>query len=139
VFDAVEKCVKEFGGLNILVNNAAFQKAQKKFEDIEEEDLRRTFETNISATFLWLKPPFRTEKGDAIINTGSIVGKTGIALLIDYSSSKGAIHSFTKSLALNLGERESESTASFPVRCGRRTFPARCRLKKSKISVTKSP
>jgi NAD(P)-dependent dehydrogenase (short-subunit alcohol dehydrogenase family) len=79
------------------------------------------------------------EKGDAIINTGSIVGKTGIALLIDYSSSKGAIHSFTKSLALNLGEKGIRVNCVVPVRCGRRTFPARCRLKKSKISVTKSP
>jgi NAD(P)-dependent dehydrogenase (short-subunit alcohol dehydrogenase family) len=105
-FDAVEKCVKEFGGVNILVNNAAFQKAQKKFEDIAEEDLRRTFETNIFGYFFMAQAALpHLEKGDAIINTGSIVGKTGIALLIDYSSSKGAIHSFTKSLALNLGER----------------------------------
>ena len=50
-FDVVERCVAEFGGLNILVNNAAFQKAQKNFEDIEEEDLRRTFETNIFGYF----------------------------------------------------------------------------------------
>jgi len=105
-FDAVEKCVKEFGGLNILVNNAAFQKAQKKFEDIEEEDLRRTFETNIFGYFFMAQAALpHLKKGDAIINTGSIVGKTGIPLLIDYSSSKGAIHSFTKSLALNLGEK----------------------------------
>jgi NAD(P)-dependent dehydrogenase (short-subunit alcohol dehydrogenase family) len=105
-FDAVEKCVKEFGGVNILVNNAAFQKAQKKFEDIAEEDLRRTFETNIFGYFFMAQAALpHLKKGDAIINTGSIVGKTGIALLIDYSSSKGAIHSFTKSLALNLGER----------------------------------
>ncbi len=105
-FDAVEKCVGEFGGLNILVNNAAFQKAQKKFEDIAEEDLRRTFETNIFGYFFMAQAALpHLKKGDAIINTGSIVGKTGIPLLIDYSSSKGAIHSFTKSLALNLGEK----------------------------------
>ena len=105
-FDAVGKCVAEYGGLNILVNNAAFQKAQKKFEDIEEEDLRRTFETNIFGYFFMAQASMpHLKKGDAIINTGSIVGKTGIALLIDYSSSKGAIHSFTKSLALNLGEK----------------------------------
>ncbi|CAA9404386.1 MAG: 3-oxoacyl-[acyl-carrier protein] reductase [uncultured Pyrinomonadaceae bacterium] len=105
-FDAVEKTVAEYGDLNILVNNAAFQKAQKKFEDIEEEDLRRTFETNIFGYFFMAQAALpHLEKGDSIINTGSIVGKTGIALLIDYSSSKGAIHSFTKSLALNLGEK----------------------------------
>jgi NAD(P)-dependent dehydrogenase (short-subunit alcohol dehydrogenase family) len=105
-FDAVEKCVAEFGGLNILVNNAAFQKAQKKFEDIEEEDLRRTFETNILGYFFMAQAALpHLEKGDAIINTGSIVGRVGIPILIDYSSTKGAIHSFTKSLAMNLGEK----------------------------------
>ncbi len=76
-FDAVEKCVAEFGGLNILVNNAAFQKAQKNFADIEEEDLRRTFETNIFGYFFMAQAALpHLEKGDAIINTGSIVGKT---------------------------------------------------------------
>ncbi len=105
-FDAVEKCVAEFGGLNILVNNAAFQKAQKNFADIEEEDLRRTFETNIFGYFFMAQAALpHLEKGDAIINTGSIVGKTGNPILIDYTSTKGAIHSFTKSLALNLGEK----------------------------------
>ncbi len=105
-FDAVEKTIEEFGGLNILVNNAAFQKAQKNFADITEEDLRRTFETNILGYFFMAQAALpHLEKGDAIINTGSIVGKTGIPILIDYSSSKGAIHSFTKSLALNLGEK----------------------------------
>ena len=105
-FDAVEKCVAEFGGLNILVNNAAFQKAQKNFADIEEEDLRRTFETNIFGYFFMAQAALpHLKKGDAVINTGSIVGKTGNPILIDYTSTKGAIHSFTKSLALNLGEK----------------------------------
>ncbi len=105
-FDAVEKCVAEFGGLNILVNNAAFQKTQKNFEDIEEEDLRRTFETNIFGYFFMAQAAVpHLAKGDAIINTGSIVGRVGIPILIDYSSTKGAIHSFTKSLAMNLGEK----------------------------------
>ena len=105
-FDAVEKCVAEFGGLNILVNNAAFQKARKNFVDIEEEDLRRTFETNILGYFFMAQAALpHLEKGDAIVNTGSIVGKTGNPILIDYTSTKGAIHSFTKSLALNLGEK----------------------------------
>lgn len=104
--DAVQKTVDEYGQLNILVNNAAYQMAQKKFEDISEEQLRRTFETNILGYFFMAQAalPFLKE-GDSIINTGSIVGKTGIPILIDYSSTKGAIHSFTKSLALNLGDR----------------------------------
>ncbi len=103
---AVAQTVKEFGGLNILVNNAAYQVSQKNFADITEEDFRRTFETNIFGYFFMAQAALpHLSKGDSIINTGSIVGKTGIPILIDYSSSKGAIHSFTKSLALNLGEQ----------------------------------
>lgn len=103
---AIKKTVHELGSLNILVNNAAYQMAKKKFEDITEEQLRRTFETNIFGYFFMAQAALpHLKEGDSIINTGSIVGKTGIPILIDYSSSKGAIHSFTKSLALNLGEK----------------------------------
>ncbi len=103
---AVKKTVETFGKLHILVNNAAYQMAQKKFEDITEEQLRRTFDTNILGYFFMAQAALpHLQEGDAIINTGSIVGKTGIPILIDYSSTKGAIHSFTKSLALHLGER----------------------------------
>ena len=102
--DAVAKTVKTFGGLNILVNNAAYQMAQKSLLDITEEQLRRTFDTNILGYFFMAQAALpHLKKGDAIINTGSIVGKTGIPILLDYSSTKGAIHSFTKSLALQLG------------------------------------
>lgn len=104
--DAVTEAEKALGGLNVLVNNAAYQMAQEKFEDISEEQLRRTFETNIFAYFFMAQAILPLlKKGDCIINTGSIVGITGIPILIDYSSSKGAIHSFTKSLALSLGEK----------------------------------
>ena len=103
---AVAATVARFGGLNILVNNAAFQKAQKRFEDISEEQLRRTFETNIFGYFFMAQAVLpHLEKGDAIVNTGSIVGLTGLGILIDYTATKGAIHAFTKSLALCLGER----------------------------------
>lgn len=104
--DTVERTVKELGGLNILVNNAAFQMAQEKFEDISDEQFRRTMETNIFGYFYMAKAALpHLKSGDAIINTGSIVGLTGIPILIDYSASKGAIHAFTKSLALYLGKR----------------------------------
>lgn len=104
--EAVKKTVDEYGGLNILVNNAAYQSAQKDFLEITEEQLRRTFDTNIIAYFFMAQAALpHLHEGDAIINTGSIVGKTGIPILIDYSSTKGAIHSFTKSLALYLGEK----------------------------------
>lgn len=103
---AVEQTVAALGGLNILVNNAAFQMAQENFEDITDEQFRRTFETNIFGYFYMAKAALpHLKDGDSIINTGSIVGLTGIPILIDYSASKGAIHAFTKSLALALGKR----------------------------------
>ncbi len=103
---AVAATVARFGGLNILVNNAAFQKAQQRFEDISEKQLRRTFETNIFGYFFMAQAVLpHLVKGDAIVNTGSIVGLTGLGILIDYTATKGAIHAFTKSLALCLGAR----------------------------------
>ena len=103
---AVAAVLEEYGSLNILVNNAAYQMAQKDFMDITEEQLRRTFETNIFGYFFMAQAalPY-LEKGDAIINTGSIVGMTGIPILVDYSATKGAIHAFTRSLAQTLGEK----------------------------------
>lgn len=114
-FDAVEQTIKEYGKLNILINNAAFQKTEERLEDITEENLRRTFETNIFGYFFMAQAvlPHLTE-GDAIVNTGSIVGLTGHKLLLDYTSTKGAIHAFTKSLALQLGERNIRVNAVIP-------------------------
>ncbi len=103
---AIDETIKTFGHLNILVNNAAYQQTQKRLEDISEEQLRRTFETNIYAYFFMAQSALPHLKGgDAIINTGSIVGLTGLEILVDYTATKGAIHSFTKSLALQLGEK----------------------------------
>ena len=103
---AVTATVARFGGLNILVNNAAFQHVAERFEDLTEENLRRTFETNIFGYVFMAQAAVRhLRAGDAIVNTGSIVGMTGLAILIDYTASKGAIHAFTKSLALSLGNR----------------------------------
>ena len=103
---AVKRVVDELGGLDILVNNAAYQMAQEKFEDITEEQFRRTFETNIFGYFHMAQAALpHLKKGSAIVNTGSIVGIVGNKILIDYTATKGAIHAFTKSLALALGER----------------------------------
>ena len=103
---AVRRTRAELGGLNILVNNAAFQMSQEKFEDISEEQIRRTFDTNILG-YIWMAQAVipHLQKDDCIINTGSIVGITGIPILVDYASSKAGIHALTKSLALYLGER----------------------------------
>ena len=104
--DAVEQTVNKLGGLHILVNNAAYQKAQKNFADITEEQFRRTFETNIFGYFFMAQAALpHLKKGDAIINTSSIVGLTGQPILVDYSASKGAIIAFTKALALNLADK----------------------------------
>ena len=104
--DAVQQTVDRFGKLNILVNNAAFQKAQEHIEDITEEQFRRTFETNIFGYFFMVKAALpHLHEGDSIVNTGSIVGIVGNPILIDYTASKGAIHAFTKSLAIQLGKR----------------------------------
>ncbi|MEO7521347.1 MAG: SDR family oxidoreductase [Gemmatimonas sp.] len=104
--ESVAQTVAELGGLNVLVNNAAYQMAQHRFEDISEEQWDRTFRTNIYAYFFMAQAALpHLNSGDAIINTGSIVGLTGLGILVDYTATKGAIHSFTKSLALYLGER----------------------------------
>lgn len=114
-FDAVEQTVKTFGKLNILINNAAFQKTEERLEDISEEDLRRTFETNIFGYFFMAQAALpHLHDGDAIVNTGSIVGLTGLPILLDYSSSKGAIHAFTKSLALQLGKKNIRVNCVIP-------------------------
>ncbi len=104
---AVARAVSELGGLNILVNDAAYQAVQPSLEDISEEQFRRTLETNVFGYFHMAKAvlPHLT-KGDAIVNTGSIVGMVGEKHLIDYCASKGAIHAFTKALALNLGPKD---------------------------------
>lgn len=103
---AVEHTVETLGGLDILVNNAAFQNHLGDVDQLSEEQWRRTFETNIHGYFFMVKAalPF-LGAGAAIINTGSVTGLDGSAELVDYSSTKGAIHTFTKSLAQNLYER----------------------------------
>jgi NAD(P)-dependent dehydrogenase (short-subunit alcohol dehydrogenase family) len=105
-FQAVRRVREELGGLNILVNNAAFQMAQEKFEDIPEAQIRRAFDTNIMG-YMWMAQAAipHLQSGDCIINTGSIVGIVGIPILVDYACTKAGIHALTKSLALYLGER----------------------------------
>jgi NAD(P)-dependent dehydrogenase (short-subunit alcohol dehydrogenase family) len=102
----VEQTVDEFGRLDILVNNAAFQQHQETLEDVSEEQWDRTFKTNIYAYFFMTKAALaHLEEGSAIVNTGSITGLEGSKELLDYASTKGAIHAFTKSLAQNLVDR----------------------------------
>lgn len=100
---AVSKCVDELGGLNIVVNNAAMQIAQDKLRNIDDVQLAHTFETNIYSYFRITRAALAyLKKGDCVINTSSVTAYRGSDHLIDYSSTKGAIVSFTRSLAKNL-------------------------------------
>jgi len=102
----VEETIEQFGKLDILVNNAAFQQHQESLEELTEEQWDQTFKTNIYGYFHMTKAALpHLEEGSAIVNTGSITGLEGSKELLDYASTKGAIHAFTKSLAQNLVER----------------------------------
>ncbi|MBI3653060.1 MAG: SDR family oxidoreductase [Acidobacteria bacterium] len=103
---AVEQTVETFGKLDILVNNAAFQQHQPSLTDLSQEQWERTFRTNIFGYFFMAKAALpHLREGSAILNTGSITGLQGEKQLLDYASTKGAIHAFTKSLAQNLVDK----------------------------------
>lgn len=105
--DAVDRAASEFGRLDILVNNAAYQHHQSSLADITDEQLDETFRTNIFGYFYMARAALKhLREGGAIVNTGSITGLEGSPQLLDYSSTKGAIHAFTKSLAQNLVEKK---------------------------------
>ncbi|RFU67556.1 SDR family oxidoreductase [Bacillus sp. V59.32b] len=98
--EVVEKTVGEFGTVDILVNNAAEQHPQKSILDITAEQLEKTYRTNIFSIFHLTKAALpHMQKGSSIINTASITAYQGNPQLIDYSSTKGAIVSFTRALS----------------------------------------
>jgi NAD(P)-dependent dehydrogenase (short-subunit alcohol dehydrogenase family) len=112
---AVEKTVTKFGHLDILVNNAAYQQHRQSISEIDDEQLKRTFETNIFGYFYMARAALaHMRDGAAIINVGSITGLEGSPHLLDYSATKGAIHAFTKSLAVNLVDRGIRVNAIAP-------------------------
>ncbi|MDR7150663.1 NAD(P)-dependent dehydrogenase (short-subunit alcohol dehydrogenase family) [Hydrogenophaga palleronii] len=113
--DAVARTVQTLGGLDILVNNAAFQKHAESIEDIDDDRLRETWDTNLGGYFRLTRAALpHLKRGSSIINTGSVVGLRGSAHLLDYAATKGAIHAFTKSLASNLIERGIRVNAIAP-------------------------
>lgn len=103
---AVEQIVKAFGGVDILVNNAAFQLHCHRLEDLGDEHLQETLQTNIAGYIHMARAVLpHMDEGASIINTGSETGIFGSPSLIDYSTTKGAIHAFTKALAAQLLSR----------------------------------
>jgi NAD(P)-dependent dehydrogenase (short-subunit alcohol dehydrogenase family) len=111
----VEQAMAEFGQVDILVNNAAEQHPQQTIADISEEQLERTFRTNIFSMFFMSKMALPCLKeGAAIINTTSVTAYKGNPTLIDYSSTKGAITAFTRSLSLELAPKGIRVNAVAP-------------------------
>lgn len=103
---AVAQTARKFGKLDILVNNAAFQKRQEGLEQLSEEQFEKTFRTNIFGYFYMAKAAVQyMGPGSAIVNTGSETGLEGNKKLLDYAATKGAINAFSKSLAQNLVEK----------------------------------
>jgi len=114
-FDAVARTVKELGGLDVLVNNAAFQLHAARFEDLNEDQFDRTMKTNLYGYFHMAQAAVPHMKpGSAIVNNGSVTGLRGSKFLLDYSTTKGGIHAFTRSLAGHLVPRGIRVNAVAP-------------------------
>lgn len=106
-YEAVSRTVQEFGSLDVLVNNAAEQHPKHDLREITAEQLVRTFRTNIFAYFFMAKAALdHLKAGGVILNTTSVTAYAGNKQLLDYSATKGAIVSFTRSLALSLVEKD---------------------------------
>ena len=103
---AVDQAKEEFGKIDILVNNAAEQHPRESIEKITEKQLERTFRTNIFSFFFMTKAAMKhLKKGATIINTTSVTAYKGSPHLLDYSSTKGAITAFTRSLSQALADK----------------------------------
>ncbi|WP_291295069.1 SDR family oxidoreductase [Elioraea sp.] len=102
-FDAADRVAEEWGGIDILVNNAAFQLHASRFEDLTEEHFDLTVRTNLYGYFHMTQACLRHMRpGATIVNTGSVTGIDGSAAIIDYSMTKGGIHAFTRALSGDL-------------------------------------
>jgi len=112
---AVAQVMARFGKLDVLVNNAAFQEHAASLEDLDDERLRETLDTNIGGYLRMARAALpHLKNGASIINTGSVTGLRGSARLVDYSATKGAIHALTKALASQLIDRGIRVNAVAP-------------------------
>jgi NAD(P)-dependent dehydrogenase (short-subunit alcohol dehydrogenase family) len=113
--EAMERVVEEFGRLDVLVNNAAEQHDQREVEDISDEQLEKTFRTNVFSQFYLTRAAMpHLKEGASIINTTSITAYRGSPHLMDYAATKGAILAFTRSLATNLAGKGIRVNAVAP-------------------------
>ena len=113
--DVVDRSARELGRLDVLVNNAAEQHPRESIEEITEEQLTRTFRTNIFSYFFMTKAALRhMPDGSAIVNTTSVTAYRGSGHLLDYASTKGAIVAFTRSLSQSLSGRGIRVNAVAP-------------------------
>ncbi len=113
--EAVDRTMAEFGRLDVLINNAGEQHACDSLLDISDEQLERTFRTNILSMFYITRAALpHLKKGAAIVNDTSITAYMGHPVLIDYSATKGAITSFTRALSVSLIEKGIRVNAVAP-------------------------
>ena len=133
---AIACAMKEFGKIDILVNNAAEQHPQESIEKITKKQLDRTFRTNIFSFFFMTKAAMKyLKKGAAIINTTSVTAYKGSPHLLDYSSTKGAIVAFTRSLSQALADKGIRVNGVAPEgRSGHPLFHRPSRKKMSRLS-----
>jgi len=111
----VEQTFNRLGGLNILVNNAGMQQPREDIRDIEDSQLDNVFKTNIFSFFHFAAAALDyLKEGDCIINTTSVTAYRSSPTLIDYSSTKGAIVTFTRSLSSNLAKKKIRVNAVAP-------------------------
>jgi NAD(P)-dependent dehydrogenase (short-subunit alcohol dehydrogenase family) len=138
---ALEQAAKKLGRLDILVNNAAEQHPQKSIEDITEKQLEATFRTNIYSMFFLTAAlrHLKKHQGSTIINTTSVTAYRGSPELLDYSATKGAIVSFTRSLSQALVKDEIRVNAVAPGPIWTPLIPATFDAKKVKQFGTDTP
>jgi NAD(P)-dependent dehydrogenase (short-subunit alcohol dehydrogenase family) len=111
----VSQTIERFGRVDVVVNNAGEQHPQDKLEDITAEQLENTFRTNIFAMFFLTKAALpHLKEGSSVLNTASVTAYRGHPELLDYSATKGAIVSFTRSLAVNLADKKIRVNAVAP-------------------------
>jgi NAD(P)-dependent dehydrogenase (short-subunit alcohol dehydrogenase family) len=113
--ELVDKTVERFGGIDVLVSNAAYQRRKDSLDELSDDELQHTFDTNVFAYVRLSRAALRHMKpGSAIIATSSVTGILGSAKLPDYSATKGAINAFTKTLAQSLVEKGIRVNAVAP-------------------------